>query len=79
MARCRFCLLSCFSSLQLQAAVGNVQGRVRGLRPAARLGREFTIQEGKRRWEPTCTRFAAQSQSFDSARTLAELQGAQEP
>lgn len=75
MAYCRVCLLSCFSSLQLQAAVGNVQGRMRGLRP---VGREFAIQEGKRQWEPTCTRFAAQSQSFDSARTLAEPQGAQE-
>lgn len=72
------CLLSSFSSLQLQAVVGNMQGRVRRPRPAARLGREFAIQEGKREWEPICTRFAAQSQSFDSVRTLVELQEAQE-
>lgn len=48
MAGWRVCLLSCFSFLQLQAVVGNVQGRVRRLRLAARLGREFAIQEGKR-------------------------------
>lgn len=38
--------------------------RERALKSAARFGREFTIREGKGRgngWEPTRTRFAAQS------------------
>lgn len=59
------CLLSSFSSLQLQAVIGNVQGRVRGLRPAARIGWEFAIQDEKREWEPICTRFAAHLQPFE--------------
>jgi len=29
-------------------AEGNMQGRMRGLRPASRLGQEFTVQDGKK-------------------------------